>query len=440
MGQISLSLRQGQQLSLTPRLQQSVKLLQLSAMDCVQELQRAVVQNPFIEDLSQTDTVTDERSSTAYTNNESTDWTEWIAAPQSLSDNLQQQLLLLGLGERDYSICSFIIDALDDDGFLRDSLADLKLTLAGTEPAVGIEELENALRRLQALEPTGIAARSLGECLCLQLQTLPTQISGKSLALQLAAHHLPLLANRRFEQLRTLTQSSPTELQDAVELIRKLDPRPGSKITHFDASAIVPDVSVSKMGSQWQVTINRQMYPRIRVNAKYSDCLKQRRTGNASLSQHLQEARWLVRNLEQRFFTLQRVAQAIVKRQKNFLQYGDLAMRPLTLHEIADELNLHESTVSRATSHKYMATPRGIFAFKKFFSRQLSTNTGGACSATAIRAVLRELIESEDRYNPLSDVQLTQLLDERGMKVARRTVTKYRHGMRLAAVEQRRQH
>jgi RNA polymerase sigma-54 factor len=224
-----------------------------------------------------------------------------------------------------------------------------------------------------------------------------------------------------------------------MDLIRSLDPRPGSKVGTFEPRAIVPDVIVRKEKKRWVVSVNAAIYPRIRVNQQYADYFRQARDGEtALLAQHLQEARWLVRNLEQRFLTIQRVADAVVARQKNFFEYGDLAMRPLTLREIADELNLHESTVSRATSHKFMATPRGVVAFKRFFSRQLATTSGGSCSATAIRALLREFIAAEDRRNPLSDVQLTELLSERGVKVARRTVTKYRRSMQLPAVDFRR--
>lgn len=239
--------------------------------------------------------------------------------------------------------------------------------------------------------------------------------------------------------LREALGCGEAELQTALDLIRSLDPRPGSKVGSFEPRAIVPDVIVRKEKKRWVVSINSAIYPRIRVNQQYAEHFRRVREGSTPLlAQHLQEARWLVRNLEQRFLTIQRVAEAVVTRQRNFFEYGDLAMRPLTLREIADELGLHESTVSRATSHKYMATPRGVVAFKRFFSRQLSTTSGGSCSATAIRALLREFIAAEDRRNPLSDVQLTELLADRGVKVARRTVTKYRRSMQLPAVDFRR--
>jgi RNA polymerase sigma-54 factor len=457
-----IGLRLKQQMALTPRLQQSVKLLQLSAVDCVQELHQAMALNPFLEEIADAsdpdsaataDEEVDEQSEEladfdfefeyADTNPAASggasdalpDWTEWTAAPESLRDSLQEQLLLLGLTERDYTLAHFIVDALDEDGFLRQPLE--KLLAEETEVAAG--ELATALRIVQSLEPTGIAARDLAECLSLQLQALDPAIAGRALALTIAEDKLPLMAARDHAPLRVLLGCSDAELDTAFELIRGLDPRPGSKVGTFEARAIVPDVIVRKDKKRWVVSINAAIYPRIRVNQQYADCLRRARDAeSAPLAQHLQEARWLVRNLEQRFVTIRRVAEAVVMRQRNFFEYGDLAMRPLTLREIAAELELHESTVSRATSHKYMATPRGVVSFKRFFSRQLATVSGGSCSATAIRALMREFIAAEDRRHPLSDVQLTELLTGRGVKVARRTVTKYRRSMQLPAVELRR--
>ncbi|HUN77011.1 MAG TPA: RNA polymerase factor sigma-54 [Steroidobacteraceae bacterium] len=444
-----LGLRLRQQLTLTPRLQQSVKLLQLSALECVQELHQAIAQNPFLEEAADTDgrTQGEEAEDTtgedldfsavggAATSDDTPDWTEWTASPSSLRDQLREQLLLLGLSERDDALANLIVDALDDDGFLRQPLAELALLVPGILPG----ELETALRIVQTLEPTGIAARDLGECLGLQLNALPADTPERALALQIAQGKLELVAARDHERIQDALGCTEAELRSALELIRSLDPRPGSKLGTFEPRAIVPDVIVRKDKKRWLVTINSAIYPRIRVNQQYAEQFRQVREGEtALLAQHLQEARWLVRNLEQRFLTIQRVAEAVVARQRNFFEYGDLAMRPLTLREIADELGLHESTVSRATSHKYMATPRGVVAFKRFFSRQLATTSGGSCSATAIRALLREFIAAEDRRNPLSDVQLTELLADRGVKVARRTVTKYRRSMQLPAVDFRR--
>jgi RNA polymerase sigma-54 factor len=454
MSNAVMGLRLKQQLTLTPRLQQSVKLLQLSAIECVQELHQAIAQNPFLEEpveAAETAQAEDGTRETTEGNDreldftssgggsgggeDTPDWTEWTASPATLRDSLREQLLLLGLPERDYALANLIVDALDDDGFLRQSLDELSSGASGVEP----DELDTALRIVQTLEPSGIAARSLAECLFLQLQAMSDDTPGREIALRVTQDKLELMAARDHGRLRDALGCTEEALREAVELIRTLDPRPGSKVGTFEPRAIVPDVIVRKEKKRWLVSINAAIYPRIRVNQQYADCFRQARDGESTLlAQHLQEARWLVRNLEQRFLTIQRVAEAVVARQKNFFEYGDLAMRPLTLREIADELNLHESTVSRATSHKYMATPRGVVAFKRFFSRQLATTSGGSCSATAIRALLREFIAAEDRRNPLSDVQLTELLADRGVKVARRTVTKYRRSMQLPAVDFRR--
>jgi RNA polymerase sigma-54 factor len=456
MSNAVLGLRIKQQLTLTPRLQQSVKLLQLSAVECVQELHQAITQNPFLEETADTDSRSqsaEEGSDSSETSEaadldfaasgvggggggeDTPDWTEWTASPSTLRDSLREQLLLLGLTERDYVLANLVVDALDEDGFLRQPLGELAALTPGAEPG----ELETALRIVQTLEPSGIAARDLGECLSLQLQSLDGDTPGRELALDIVQNRLALMAARDNSRLLEALRCSDEDLRTAIELIRSLDPRPGSKVGTFEPRAIVPDVIVRKEKKRWMVSINAAIYPRIRVNQQYADYFRQARDGEtALLAQHLQEARWLVRNLEQRFLTIQRVAEAVVARQRNFFEYGDLAMRPLTLREIADELGLHESTVSRATSHKYMATPRGVVAFKRFFSRQLATTSGGSCSATAIRALLREFIAAEDRRNPLSDVQLTELLADRGVKVARRTVTKYRRSMQLPAVDFRR--
>ncbi|HWF99010.1 MAG TPA: RNA polymerase factor sigma-54 [Steroidobacteraceae bacterium] len=457
MSNAVLGLRLKQQLTLTPRLQQSVKLLQLSALECVQELHQAIAQNPFLEEGAEGAESSDSRAEREEAaedgsradldfsssggggggggGEETPDWTEWTASPSTLHDSLREQLLLLGLTERDHVLANLIIDALDDDGFLRLPLEDVAALVPGAPPG----EIETALRIVQTLEPSGIAARDLGECLALQLEAMARDTPGRDIALEVVQNRLSMMAARDNTRLLDALGCSEEQLRLAMELIRSLDPRPGSKIGTFEPRAIVPDVIVRKDKKRWIVTVNSAIYPRIRVNQQYADYFRQARDGEtALLAQHLQEARWLVRNLEQRFLTIQRVAEAVVARQRNFFEYGDLAMRPLTLREIADELGLHESTVSRATSHKFMATPRGVVAFKRFFSRQLATTSGGSCSATAIRALLREFIAAEDRRNPLSDVQLTELLADRGVKVARRTVTKYRRSMQLPAVDFRR--
>ena len=446
-----IGLRLKQQLALTPRLQQSVKLLQLSALDCLQELHQAMALNPFLEDMTDTPegTVADEDSeeagehdfeppdtgSASSSADEMPDWTEWTASPSSLRDSLKDQLLLLGLTERDFALAHLIVDALDEDGFLRQPLDKLLADEAGVQPG----ELETALRIVQTLEPSGVGARDLAECLSLQLQALDSSLPGHALAVEIARDKLAMMAARDHAPLRTQLRCSEPQLQEAFELIRGLDPRPGSKVGSFEPRAIVPDVIVRRDKKRWTVSINAAIYPRIRVNQQYAECLRRARAADsAPLAQHLQEARWLVRNLGAALSDDSARCRSRGCAAAQFFEYGDLAMRPLTLREIAAELDLHESTVSRATSHKYMATPRGVISFKRFFSRQLATASGGSCSATAIRALMREFIAAEDRSHPLSDVQLTELLTGRGVKVARRTVTKYRRSMQLPAVESRR--
>ncbi|MGH8150997.1 MAG: RNA polymerase factor sigma-54 [Steroidobacteraceae bacterium] len=468
MSRATLALRAKQQITLTPRLQQSVKLLTLSALECVEEVNQAIAQNPFLEEtpesgddstsdegvdgaaVERSDDLTSEGADDARgepfdfhtpaggassASDDALDWTEWTASPSTLRSELEEQLLLLNLAARDHALASFVIEALDDDGFLREPLSEL----APLAPDAAPEELETALKIVQSLEPRGIAARNLTECLTLQLEALDPAPPARALALEVLRGPLELVAMRSHDRLRQALGCTEAELESALELIRSLDPRPGSRLGSFEPRAIVPDVIVRKDRKRWAVAVNAAIFPRIRVNQRYAEELRQARPGaSARLSQHLQEARWLVRNLEQRLLTLERVAQAVVARQRTFFEYGDLAMRPLTLREIAAELGLHESTVSRATSHKYVDTPRGIVPFKRFFSRELATVSGGSCSATAIRAQLRELIAAEDPTRPLSDVDLTRLLVHRGVKVARRTVTKYRRSMRLPAVDERR--
>jgi RNA polymerase sigma-54 factor len=476
----SLSLKTRQTLALSPRLQQSVRLLQLSALEFAQEIRQALVTNPFLEEEETEETpaaglatpheettreeappaeepppsATDdsydsgaslaesygERSSTRNNDDSETDWTDWIEASPSLRDHLRNQLLLAQLSPRDRALAHAIIDALDDDGYLRQTLEELAAVLTGiVDPPVEPDDLRAALRLVQCLEPAGVGARDLAECLDLQLQVLPMDTPFRELARRIAREHLPLVARREVARLQRIENCDEDALRGALALIRKLDPRPGTKYGDDGVRYIVPDVIVRKLRGKWTVTVNPAVLPKIRVNRVYADIFRRSpRDSGSPLSQQLQEARWLIRNAEQRFATIQRVAEAIVERQKKFLDYGEVAMRPLALKQIADELGLHESTVSRVTNNKYMSTPRGLFEFKHFFSRQLSTSSGGVCSATAIRALIRELIEAEKPEEPLSDARLAEMLAEQGVRVARRTVTKYRRLMQLPNVELRR--
>lgn len=531
----AFELRARQQLALTPRLQQSVRLLQLSALEFAQELQQALATNPFLEEEeayateeaaaegefgtatlaldeaialpAETTPATSETgeefsaegdaasgetleeygsyddhdgpdnhdshdgdgASHASRNNhdsEDSDVGEWMHSMPTLHEHLHLELRNYRLNERDKALARIVIDALDDDGYLRQDLAELAalvpddidlhaphLGLEDANPldnaspcdleaahALRVEELRIALLLVQQLDPPGIAARNLSECMCLQLEALAPATPGRELARTIVTQHLDKLARRDFAELQRLTQADAEAVRIACNLIRSLDPRPGGRFARDHADYVVPDVLVRKIKGQWTASINPAVLPRTRIHRAYADMFQQARCNNRSpLAQQLQEARWLIRNAEQRFATIHRVAEAIVAHQRTFFEYGEIAMKPLVLRDVAEELGLHESTVSRATGNKYMATPRGIFEFKHFFSRQLATESGGSCSAAAVRALLKEMIEAESADNPLSDVSLTRMLADQGVIVARRTVAKYRGLMKVPAAEMRRQ-
>ena len=299
-------------------------------------------------------------------------------------------------------------------------------------------ELGVALRHLQGLEPTGIGARTAGECLELQILALDEETLGRTLALRIVRQHLDWLAVRDFVKLKRVLQCDDAQLRSAQSLIQRLNPRPGAAFSTTETRYIVPDVIVRKVKNVWAASLNPDAMPKLRVNRVYADLLANNRNGwGAGLSQQLQEARWLIKNVQQRFETIQRVSQAIVDRQRHFFEHGEVAMRPLVLREIAEVLGLHESTVSRVTTQKVMATPRGIFELKYFFGSHVATDTGGACSATAIRALIRQLVAAENAQKPLSDSRLADILGEQGIIVARRTVAKYRETLQIPPVNLR---
>ena len=483
----ALQLKLSQHLALTPQLQQSIKLLQLSTVEMQQEIENYLLENPMLErdddggnesyasaqqfDAPRSDAVEradhDEReerdarddrelaapgapsdvdddrwSSDAGTftgagrdDDDDSDAQDIHGSTPSLRDHLTWQMGVMQLSERDRSLVRFLIDALDDDGYLATPLAEL---LEGIPPEYEIEldDLEIALCHIQSFEPTGIGARSPQECLALQLKALP-QSSEQQLALVIVEKHLELLAARDFARIRRLADCTEQALKAAHALIVSLDPRPGSRFAQMEARYITPDVIVKKLRGQWTAYINPDAYPRLRINRLYAEVLGRQRRGNGNLTGQLQEARWLIKNVQQRFETIQRVTQAIVDRQRQFFEHGEVAMRPLVLREIADILGLHESTVSRVTSQKYMATPRGIFELKYFFGSHVSTDSGGACSATAIRALIKQLVGAEDGKKPLSDSQLSEILGQQGIVVARRTVAKYRESLNIPPVNLR---
>ena len=443
----AIALRLRQHLTLTPQVQQALRLLQMSALEFAQEMEEALAANPFLEENAEApltprdgagveDLVLPQEPAAAGER----DQEDWSALPEgqpTLQEHLRQQLMLSQIGERDRVLAHMIIDSLDDDGYLKTSLDELAALVAPADD-VQTEELAAALRLVQSLEPVGIAARTLEECLMLQLKALPEDSAGREVAMKLVQGNLPLLANREWARLQHACGCDEAALHTARALIKTLDPKPGHQFGPPDARYVVPDIIVRKQRDRWVAIINPASLPRVRLNRAYADAIQNRASSNQSLSRQLQEARWLLRSIEQRFATIQRVADAIVARQRGFFEYGEVAMKPLTLKLIAGELGLHESTVCRVTNNKYMATPRGLFEFKHFFSRKLATESGGAASATAVRAVMKELIAAEDPRAPLSDAELARLLAQQGLRVARRTITKYRALMRMPSVDVRR--
>ena len=465
----SLQLKLSQHLALTPQLQQSIRLLQLSTLELEQELENYLLENPLLE--REEEEYATQHTATSENESESTESAEteavatpssneeesWLgeessysssansfddddndhqdirAATTSLREHLSWQLGLMSIPERDRTLVQCLIEALDDDGYLTQSLEELAETLPA-ELVIEPEELQIALKHLQYFDPTGVGARNAQECLALQLEALPVDET-QTLALTIVRQHLDLLAARDFVKLKKHTNCDDNQLRDAQFLIRSLNPRPGAQYSALDARYITPDVVVRKIRGQWTVNINSDAFPRLRINNLYAQILSKQR--GSGLSGQLQEARWLIKNVQQRFDTILRVAQSIVDRQRQFFDHGEVAMRPLVLREIADILGLHESTISRVTTQKYMATPRGIFELKYFFGSHVATDAGGACSATAIRALIKQLISAEDQKKPLSDSQLSDILGQQGIVVARRTVAKYREALNIQPVKLR---
>ena len=511
-----LSLRVSQHLALTPQLQQSIRLLQLSTLELSQEVEQMLDENPFLEvsddaavreefgvehvdtpvsqetqefesatnsiannadDLSATSQNDTEKSleSSADSSSEAAleeswdgdgsvetapDDSEWggDAPPrksngddsdadasdlarghESLQDHLHRQALGLRLSEVDQAALHFLIESLNDDGYLEDSLASLAQSLAGDD-LLQAEEVEErfvmALKLLHHMEPAGVGARHLAECLALQLFDCKDCKETRA-AMAICRQPMELLAKRDVKRLAYLCGCSESVIKGAIAVIGRLDPKPGRRFVNVERNLVVPDVIVTKAGRGLKVALNRDVMPRLRVHDIYASALKQhngRGGGQASpaLQQRLQEARWFIKNIQQRFDTILRVSSAIVERQKNFFTHGELAMRPLVLREIADELGLHESTISRVTTAKYMNTPYGTFELKYFFGSALGTETGGNASSTAVRALIKQFVASESLKKPLSDNQISEMLKEQGIECARRTVAKYREALRIA--------
>ena len=476
----SLQLRVSQHLTLTPQLQQAIRLLQLSTQDMHQEVARLLEDNPMLETADEAvisvfpadaSSLAPRSSASASSDepeksspedrgaddfgNEPTDWNtggagtlrstddeddyypEQAAEQESLRAHLHSQLTTSSLDDKDRKVVGLLIDALDENGYLAQDLEELS-GLLPAELEITLDDLETALVQLQHLDQPGLAARHLGECLALQLKALPEDTPQRDLAIRLVNHHLDLLAAHDFAKIKRLLHCSDDELRTAQHLITHMNPKPGAEFGQSVADYVIPDVIVEKHKNQWCVRLNIEAMPKLRVNQIYANILQQRGDKNSSqLSTQLQEAKWLIKNLQQRFDTILRVAQAIVERQTSFFEHGEIGMRPLVLREIADELELHESTVSRSTSQKFMRTPSGIYEFKHFFGSGLSTESGGTCSSTAIRELIKQLVSAENQCKPLTDSRMSEILAQQGIVVARRTIAKYREALRILPVNLR---
>jgi RNA polymerase sigma-54 factor len=466
----SLQFRLSQHLTLTPQLQQSIRLLQLSTVELNQEIDRILMENPALEREDHEEHAAGEHEAVAKgatpepvvapsSSSETPDWPSEVAAnwrgPEddeegdrthatpdtpTLRDHLRAQLSLTNLGARDRAFVELLIDALDEDGYLTQPLEEIALLLPAplAEDAEGLaEELKIALCHLQHFEPAGVGARSPGECLALQIKTL-SDCPESALALDIVEKHLELLAARDYTRLKSLTGADDDALRAAQRVIQALNPRPGAAFAKLEARYVTPDVVVKKVRNVWRASLNPDAMPRLRINRLYAELAAAARGGaGAGVSSQLQEARWLIKNVQQRFDTILRVSQAIVDRQRHFLEHGEVAMRPLVLREIAGTLGLHESTISRVTTQKFMATPRGTFELKYFFGSHVATEAGGAASSTAIRALIKQLVAAEDTKAPLSDARISQILGEQGIVVARRTIAKYRESLQIPPVNQR---
>ena len=472
----SLQLRLSQHLTLTPQLQQSIRLLQLSTLELTQELERILQENPLLEredgireqQAPPVDTAThssesapaeeSEASEPAAPEMDNTDFSALDDAPSggtyrdegedgeyqqvaadapSLRAHLLGQLSLTNLSERDRKLVTLLIDSLDDDGYLTQNPEELVAFLP-PELGVELEELQIALRQLQNMEPAGVGARNLSECLVLQLATLPPDTPFLAETLETAKNQLEALAARDFSRLKKLLRCDDTTLRAVQKMIMGLNPKPGRNFSVEETRYVVPDVIVRKVKGVWVASLNPDAMPRLRINRLYAEILQRNRSAcSQQLSSQLQEAKWLIKNVQQRFDTILRVSQAIVDRQRHFFEHGEVAMRPLVLREIAETLDLHESTVSRVTTQKYMHTPRGIFELKYYFGSHVTTEAGGSASSTAIRALIKQLVSAENTRKPLSDGQISEILSQQGIMVARRTVAKYRESMQILPVNLR---
>lgn len=464
----------GQQLTMTPQLQQAIRLLQLSTLDLQQEIQLFLESNPMLEqDDDDTSPTIDETISEVtpaadnwegasldsgvetawddvYAENTSpsspssggdadTDYLANKSVTESLQDHLQWQLNLTPMSDTDRIIAMAIIDDINDDGYLMETVEDIHASLEKELPDLEIDEVVAVLHRIQHFDPIGVGARDLQECLQLQLKYLSPDTPFLAQTNDIINQHITLLGTRDYPQLMRRTGLKEDELQLVMHLIQTLNPKPGSYISANEAEYIVPDVFVKKVGGRWRIELNHEAIPKLRVNAHYASLVRRADNGeeNTYLRNNLQEARWFIKSLQSRNETLMRVATRIVEHQRGFFDYGAEAMKPLVLHEVASVLELHESTISRVTTQKYMHTPHGIYELKYFFSSHVNTETGGECSSTAIRAIIKKLVLNENIKKPLSDSKIATVLTDQGIQVARRTIAKYRESLGIPASNER---
>ncbi|WP_430461380.1 RNA polymerase factor sigma-54 [Thalassolituus sp. LLYu03] len=490
----SLQLKMGQQLTMTPQLQQAIRLLQLSTLDLQQEIQEALDSNPMLEveehehddlpDLSRHDShdsspevsshdehadtpeldeqwsqeqlpddlPTDSQWEDTYQTtagvasgnsgaiDDDFDYDSRHASTDDLQDHLLWQLNLTPMSDTDREIALMLIDGVDDDGYLHTTVEDI---LESMDPALEVEEDEvmAVLHRLQQFDPAGVFARDLRECLLLQLAQLPAQTPWLAEARLVIGDFIELLGSKDYPTLMRKTRLREEELKDVLRLIKELNPKPGAGISPEQAEYVIPDVIVRNVRDEWRVELNPEIAPKLRVNADYAALVRRsdNSTDNAFLRDHLQEARWFIKSLQSRNETLLKVATKIVEYQIDFFEEGEEAMKPLVLHDIAEAVGMHESTISRVTTQKYMHTPRGIFELKYFFSSHVGTDSGGECSSTAIRAMIKKLIAEENARKPLSDNKIAAMLGDKGIQVARRTVAKYREAMLIPPSNERKQ-
>ena len=474
----SLHVRLGQQLTMTPQLQQAIKLLQMSTLDLQQEIQQVLDSNIMLEiseevsiardpldspesNYEYSESFTSEGSQTdipdelpidsswedtyetvlapGISNPETVEFESQRSNEATLLDHLLWQLELTIFSERDHAIAIAIIDSVNDEGYLGNTPEDIYQGLQNQFEDLDFDEIIAVLHRVQQFDPPGIAAIDLSDCLKLQLLQLPETTPYRAQALIVVTRYINLLASH--DQAKLLRKLGVTELQldDIVSLIRTLDPKPGEKIQRTSSEYVIPDVYVTKQNEVWQVNLNQDIAPKLRINTFYSSLIKRADNSkdNVCMKGHLQEAKWFIKNLHNRNDTLLRVARCIVDKQTGFLEHGSIAMKPMVLRDVAEILELHESTISRVTTQKFMHTPNGIVEFKYFFSSHVSREGGGECSSTAIRAFIKELIDNENQAKPLSDHKIADFLQEKGINVARRTIAKYREAMLISSSSQR---